>query len=497
VYIPGLLRLNKYSTRLSNGIIHWNTPADCLPVTQKNQKKIIFFSFLDRTSYNEKMKTRVGSPIGAWSAGASSGSAIGTVGLAELRWIVLCLLGLGYVIILFCCMFQEEAAVATWEAGPYVRSPSSSVTTAALSHQQQQQEQHNYHEDQQQPGGRDQMERMMHALKVGQITTPVIQQPQQHSSTTTTSPGVIVLGMHRSGTSVLGGLLVQMGLKTGGPLIPPAKDNEKGFFERIDVVLQNDAFMTNQHMYYAKNTYKYNPQLGLELAQKAIKEGRGQHHPHQHQHPQGEFQFAEGFRALEFLNSPQSIPYMLKDPRLCITLSTWLPLLANGVPAMVFTYRHPLDVALSMNKRETEHFLINHGLRLWYVYNKRAIQQSSQLCRVLVSHRRIMQHPKDELDRLYNELVTNCKVPIPHKISTSQIDSFIDTSLQHGKSTLQDETCVNKEYLSPSFKPPATWPTQEKDHIRLYREVMRVYCAFEDGSAFESSFTWDESIQDN
>lgn len=42
--------------------------------------------------------------------------------------------------------------------------------------------------------------------------------------------------MHRSGTSVLGGLVNKMGLKTGGPLIAPAEDNEKGFFERIDVV---------------------------------------------------------------------------------------------------------------------------------------------------------------------------------------------------------------------------------------------------------------------
>jgi hypothetical protein len=58
----------------------------------------------------------------------------------------------------------------------------------------------------------------------------------------------IHLHMHpnRSGTSVIGGLLSQMGLKTGGPLIGAAADNAKGFFERIDVVLQNDYLMRNQ-----------------------------------------------------------------------------------------------------------------------------------------------------------------------------------------------------------------------------------------------------------
>ncbi len=46
--------------------------------------------------------------------------------------------------------------------------------------------------------------------------------------------GVIVLGMHRSGTSMLSGLMVTgSGYNTGGPLIGSAFDNEKGFFERL------------------------------------------------------------------------------------------------------------------------------------------------------------------------------------------------------------------------------------------------------------------------
>lgn len=46
--------------------------------------------------------------------------------------------------------------------------------------------------------------------------------------------GVIVLGMHRSGTSMLSGLMVTgNGYHTGGPLIGSAFDNEKGFFERL------------------------------------------------------------------------------------------------------------------------------------------------------------------------------------------------------------------------------------------------------------------------
>ena len=44
--------------------------------------------------------------------------------------------------------------------------------------------------------------------------------------------GFIVLGMHRSGTSMLSGLLVSgLGYNVGKPLIGAAFDNEKGFFE--------------------------------------------------------------------------------------------------------------------------------------------------------------------------------------------------------------------------------------------------------------------------
>ena len=42
--------------------------------------------------------------------------------------------------------------------------------------------------------------------------------------------GFIVLGMHRSGTSLLSGLLVKgLGYNIGGPLIGAAFDNEKRF----------------------------------------------------------------------------------------------------------------------------------------------------------------------------------------------------------------------------------------------------------------------------
>jgi hypothetical protein len=67
------------------------------------------------------------------------------------------------------------------------------------------------------------------------------------------APGVVVLGMHRSGTSLLAGLLFRAGLWVGErrDLIwgADAADNSKGFYERTDIVLQNDALMKLQKVF--------------------------------------------------------------------------------------------------------------------------------------------------------------------------------------------------------------------------------------------------------
>lgn len=313
------------------------------------------------------------------------------------------------------------------------------------------------------------------ALSSNEINTNnIISSKTSNAGYKSIRPGVIILGMHRSGTSVIGGLINKMGLNTGGPLIAAGKDNEKGFFERIDVVLENDELMKKQGIHYAWKTHKYDNLIGLK---DAIDGMNGN-------------EFREGKRGLAFLNNKASEPWMLKDPRLCLTLRTWLPLL-NFIPAILFTYRHPMDVALSLNTRY-EHFQIGKGLRLWYIYNRRAVEQSNDLCRVVASHKNVMSNPKIELDRIYNELI-DCGVNVPNKVSDKDLLGFIDPKLQHGKTGVADHSCdqdINTLELPEKFR------STESANIGLYRETMRAFCAFENGNAFKSSFKWDMTIQE-
>ena len=55
---------------------------------------------------------------------------------------------------------------------------------------------------------------------------------------------IVVLGMHRSGTSVMARALQVRGVDLGDQLMPPSKgDNEKGFWEDEDITRFDDALL--------------------------------------------------------------------------------------------------------------------------------------------------------------------------------------------------------------------------------------------------------------
>jgi hypothetical protein len=75
---------------------------------------------------------------------------------------------------------------------------------------------------------------------------------------------------------------------------------------------------------------------------------------------------------------------------------------------------------------------ISQVLRMWYVYNRRGIENSDDLCRTVTSHKAMMTKPQDELDRIYQDL-RDCGLNVPRKVHEKDTKSFIDVKLQHGK----------------------------------------------------------------
>lgn len=297
-----------------------------------------------------------------------------------------------------------------------------------------------------------------------------------------TSDGFMVLGMHRSGTSMLSGLLVEgFGYTVGGPLIPPGFDNEKGFFELLPAVLQNDVWMYDQRINWAANVGKYDFEHALEATKK------------------GDVETVRLTNALKVLNNPKNTPWLQKDPRMCITLKTWLPYL-NTKPAILFTYRHPLEVAMSLHKREAG-FTITRGLRLWMLYNIGAVQNSADLCRVYSSNTAVLANPMKEINRIVDELTSKCGlVPSPSKITKEIIDGFVDPELQHNKKELDAKQknrkvlvkhgdCEVREFDSLL---KITDVSNKEREMKMYLMAMKVYCDFESGEAYKSDYEWPE-----
>src|SRR5580704_9217804 len=57
------------------------------------------------------------------------------------------------------------------------------------------------------------------------------------------STALVVLGMHRSGTSALTGMLHHLGVALGEHLMPATQDNPRGYWEHSDIVAVHERLM--------------------------------------------------------------------------------------------------------------------------------------------------------------------------------------------------------------------------------------------------------------
>lgn len=154
---------------------------------------------------------------------------------------------------------------------------------------------------------------------------------------------IIVLGMHRSGTSSLAGMLEAAGLHLG-TVNTAAAFNKRGNRENADVMRLNDAVLSN-----TGNDWR-NPPAGPAVWR-----------------PEN---LAERDAIAARLGERQ--PWGFKDPRALLTLDGWLPVLADA--RFVATFRHPKRVARSLASRPVPlHVPIEEGLRLWQHYNERLL----------------------------------------------------------------------------------------------------------------------------
>lgn len=147
--------------------------------------------------------------------------------------------------------------------------------------------------------------------------------------------------MHRSGTSLVTGLLHYCGLYLGNNLLMGAKDNPKGHFEDRKFIGIN-----NQLLAYSSGHWKHPPPK-IMVNPKIVN------------------------RAENFLASfPKDKIVGFKDPRVCLTFPFWLKMISPEPLEVVFVHRPASEIASSLKKRNG--MPLGMGLKLVKTYLERA-----------------------------------------------------------------------------------------------------------------------------
>lgn len=150
-----------------------------------------------------------------------------------------------------------------------------------------------------------------------------------------------VLGMHRSGTSCLTGLLEEVGFYLG-QVSKWNPHNTKGNQEHLEIVgLNNDVLAYNGGAWDRPPTQVCTWKEELVVRRDAL---------------------IARFRGHE--------PWAFKDPRTLLTLEGWREALPELI--CVGSFRHPWSVAQSLVTRGGIEF--DHGLALWEAYNQRLLK---------------------------------------------------------------------------------------------------------------------------
>ncbi|MEZ5404972.1 MAG: hypothetical protein R3F23_01995 [Verrucomicrobiia bacterium] len=233
---------------------------------------------------------------------------------------------------------------------------------------------------------------------------------------------VMVLGMHRSGTSVLGAILELLGLRWGRSEdgLPADEDNPRGYWERQDIVALNDFLLESCEARWDKVS-----RFSLERLNEKDREVFRQ-------------------RAETILKQFQTSPaYFIKDPRLCLTWPEWLPLLSK--PVGVLVYRDPLQVAQSLAKRNGMPLPV--GLALWQFYWLQMVSALSHMPCFLVYHDELMSKPVEVVHQLFHFFQNKgfSELKLPEK---EMILKLIDPSLfRHRESNESQTRLLNSQQI--------------------------------------------------
>lgn len=223
---------------------------------------------------------------------------------------------------------------------------------------------------------------------------------------------IVVLGMHRSGTSALTRGLSTLGVGLGDTLHPAGSDNPTGFWEDRDVIAFNNKLLSALGSAYDR--------VGLTAVD------------FDHPRLDGFYEEAKGLLTQKIENLEL---WGMKDPRLARLLGFWKKVFKdlNISVGYVIALRNPLNVAESLLGRNG--FPRVKSYYLWLEHMLQCVAHSENENRLVVGYDNLLQDPGKELSRIAAAL----GLPEPEKSElATYVNDFLDPNLRHGQLTEAD-----------------------------------------------------------
>jgi hypothetical protein len=214
---------------------------------------------------------------------------------------------------------------------------------------------------------------------------------------------ILILGMHRSGTSALSGTLSLLNVYLGNDLLDANIENEKGYFEN------RKLFQINEEILY-KIESSWDDLFYVPSKLESL----------------GDFPKLEKTILEEFENSQV---FAIKDPRLPYLFPLYENVLnkLNIDIKIIIPYRNPLEVAQSLQKRNA--FSLEKGMLLW-AYNLLISEKYSQKYqRVFIAYEQLLSDAEDVIRLIYDHLEIDLLDNF--KKNKDLVYTFLEPNLKH------------------------------------------------------------------
>lgn len=223
---------------------------------------------------------------------------------------------------------------------------------------------------------------------------------------------ILVLGMHRGGTSALAGTLRELGFDCG-PSVMPAVDgvNGKGFWEHLD------AFHIHERLFAAFGRSSFDP--------RDMPAGWRDH---------AAFQAAvNDVQALIERDFSAASHWFVKDPRLCKFAPVWFEAMQRlGIrPHVLLIARHPGEIARSMRDLGWCESIARSYL-CWLQYMFEAERATRGVPRACISYPDLLVDWRGEIARAFG--ILGVERP-PHEHAERAVDEFLDERERHYTAT--------------------------------------------------------------